>query len=236
MSVTFEGFPAETFAFLKGIAEHNDKEWFTANRALYDVGYVDAARSFVDALGPELRKISPTLQFEPKIGASIMRVNRDTRFSRDKRPYKDHLDLWFWHGERKGWTHPGFFMRLSAEAVWLGAGMHHFEGDLLTRYRDAVVDERAGTALEAAIAEVEAAGDYAVGGMPRKQVPRGYDKASPRVRFLLWESLPAMARMSTDEALAASFGEKALGHFRATWPVARWLLEEVVGEEAMLAR
>jgi uncharacterized protein (TIGR02453 family) len=230
VSVAFGGFPPETRAFLEGIAAHNDKEWFTANRKLYDIGYVDAGRSFVEALGPELRQISPSVRFEPKIGASIMRVNRDTRFSRDKRPYKDHLDLWFGHGERKGWTHPGFFMRLTAESVWLGAGMHHFEGALMTRYRDAVVDDRAGPALESAIAEVGAAGDYAIGGMPRKQVPRGYDKASPRARFLLWESLPAMAQMQIEEALTPDFSAKALAHFRATWPIARWLLEEVAEE------
>lgn len=227
MSVS-TGFPPETAAFLRGIAEHNDKAWFTENRALYDKGYVEAGRAFVDAIGPELQAISPGVQFEPKIGASIMRVNRDTRFSRDKRPYKDHLDLWFWHGEKKGWTHPGFFMRLTAESVWIGAGMHHFEGDTLTRYRDAVNDDRSGEALEAAIAEVEAAGDYAVGGMPRKQVPRGYDKNSPRARFLLWESLPAMAQASIDDAVLPDFGDKALAHLRNTWPIAKWLLEEVV--------
>lgn len=89
----FPGFPPETAAFLRGIAGNNTKEWFTANRALYDVGYVDAGRAFVEAVGPELGNISPTVQFEPKIGASLMRVNRDIRFSRDKRPYKVHLDL-----------------------------------------------------------------------------------------------------------------------------------------------
>jgi uncharacterized protein (TIGR02453 family) len=227
--VDFRAFPAATRKFLEGIAEHNEKPWFDANRALYDEGYVAAGREFVAALGPELQKISPAVQFEPRIGASLMRVNRDTRFSKDKRPYKDHLDLFFWHGERKGWTHPGFFIRLTAKDVWLGSGMHHFEGDLLARYRDAVVDERSGKALEAAIAEVEAAGDYAIGGMPRKQVPRGYDKASPRAKYLLWESLPAMGQLTIDDALTPGFGDVALTHFRATWPVGKWLLDEVTG-------
>jgi uncharacterized protein (TIGR02453 family) len=227
MTAPFGGFPPETRAFLMGITAHNDKEWFTANRGLYDIGYVEVGRAFVEAMGPELEKISPGVRYEPKIGASLMRVNRDTRFSRDKRPYKDHLDLFFWHGERKGWTHPGFFLRLTGEDVWLGAGMHHFEGDLLTRYRDAVVDDRAGEALARAIAKVEAAGDYAIGSMPRKQVPRGYDKTHPRARYLLWEGLPAMGRMPLEDALAPAFGATALTHFRNTWPIGKWLLDEV---------
>jgi uncharacterized protein (TIGR02453 family) len=225
--VAFTGFPPETQAFLKGIAEHNDKEWFAANRALYEAGYVDPARAFVSVMGPELQKLSPTLQFEPKIGGSIGRVNRDTRFSRDKRLYKDNLDLWFWHGDKKGWTHPGFFIRVTADDVWLGSGMHHIEGDLLTRYRNAVVDERSGEALVKALAAVEAAGDYAVGSMPRKSFPRGYDKTSPRAKYLLWEGLPAMARMTMAEAQAPDFGDRALTHFRNTWAIGQWLMEEV---------
>ena len=228
----FAGFPPETAAFLTGIAAHNDKDWFAANRALYDAGYVAPARAFVDAVGPELAKISPAVRFESRIGGSIMRVNRDTRFSRDKRAYKDHLDMMFWHGEKRGWTQPGFFMRITADAVWLGAGMHHLEGETLTRYRDAVVDDRAGAALEFVIAQVEAAGDYSVGSMPRKSVPRGYDKAHPRARFLLWEGLPAMARMDVADAAATDFAETAIAHFRNTWPIGQWLLDEVTSGAA----
>lgn len=221
------GFPPETRAFLEGIAEHNEKAWFDANRTLYDVGYVDAGRAFVEAVGPGVRRISPTVQYEPRIGASLMRVNRDTRFSREKRPYKDHLDLFFWHGEKKGWTQPGFFLRLTARDAWCGSGMHHFEGDLLTRYRDSVVNERSGKALVAAIDAVEAAGDYGIGSMPRKTVPRRYDKDSPRAKYLLWEGLPAMAQMSIEDALRPDFSDRVLSHFRATWPIGKWLMDEV---------
>lgn len=223
----FAGFPRETFSFLEGMAANNDKAWFEANRPLYEAGYLAPARAFVDVMGPRLRALSPAVQFEARVNGSISRVNRDTRFSRDKRPYKDHLDLWFWHGERKGWTQPGFFMRLSAEAVWLGCGMHHFEDECMTRYREAVVNDRSGEALVKAIASVEAAGDYAVGGMDRKQVPRGYDKDGPRARFLRWESLPAMARVSPAEAQGPDFADRAFVHFRNTWPVGQWLLDEV---------
>ena len=224
----FKGFPPATKAFLAGIAENNSRDWFEAHRALYDEGYVGAGRAFVEAVGPALRKISPEVQFEPKVNGSISRVNRDTRFSRDKRPYKDNLDLIFWHGDKKGWDHPGFFVRLTAKDVWLGAGMHHFIDDGLTRYRDAVIDDRSGKALVAAIEKVEKAGDYMVGSMPRKTVPRGYDKDHPRAKYLLWEGLPAMAQMTMADAMKPDFADRTLVHFRNTWPVGKWLMEYVV--------
>lgn len=225
----FGGFPDATRNFLEGIAANNSKDWFEANRALYDEGYVAPGRSFVEAIGPQLRKLSPTVQFEPRINGSISRVNRDTRFSRDKRPYKDHLDIVFWHGEKKGWDQPGFFIRLSRDAVWMGCGMHHIEGDRLERLRDAIVDDRAGAALAATIAGVEAAGDYVVGMPNRKQVPRGYDKDHPRANLLLFESLTAMCRLTLDEALAPDFGDAALENFRATWPVGAWMMAHLEG-------
>lgn len=222
------GFPDETVEFLKGIGEHNEKPWFDAHRALYEAGYVAPARAFVSAMGPRLRALSPGVSFEPKIGGSIGRINRDVRFGRDKRLYKDYLDLWFWHGEKKGWTRPGFFLRIAADSVWLGSGMHHFDGDLLKRYREAVVAEASGRALVDAIAQVEAAGDYAVGGMPRKSVPRGYDKAHPRAKYLLWESLPAMAQLQPAAIQRDDFADLAFGHFKATWPVGKWIEDYVV--------
>lgn len=93
---TSTGFPAETLAFLRGLAENNTKAWFEAHRADYQAHYVEPALAFVAALGPRLQQIAPGAQFEPRINGSLFRINRDVRFSADKSPYKHHIDLWFW--------------------------------------------------------------------------------------------------------------------------------------------
>ena len=185
----FGGFPAATRKFLAGIAENNTKEWFDAHRALYDEGYVGAGRAFVEAIGPELRKISPTVQFEPKINGSISRVNRDTRFSPRQAALQGQPRSLLLARRQEGLrTTPASSSasppRTSGSAPACTISMD--EG--LTRYRDAVVDERSGKALVAAIEKVEAAGDYMVGSMPRKTVPRGYDKDSPA------RKIPALGR------------------------------------------
>jgi uncharacterized protein (TIGR02453 family) len=104
----FEGFPPEGLAFLAGLAEHNEKAWFDAHRAEYERGLLEPARDFVDAIGPELEAVHPGIHADPRVNGSIMRINRDTRFSKDKRPYKTHLDLWFWEGEGPSRMRPGF--------------------------------------------------------------------------------------------------------------------------------
>ncbi len=222
-------FPPATLAFLAGIAAHNDKAWFEANRPLYEAGLVAPAKAFVLAVGPLLRAISPEVHFEPKVNGSISRINRDVRFTKDKRPYKDHLDLWFWHGDQRAWDQPGFWFRLTADKVYLGSGMHGFDKPMLDSFRQSIIHPRSGRALLAALAEVRASGDYGIGGKTRKLMPRGFETEADRSEYLLYEGLYASAEMPAAAALEPDFAERCVAHFRNTWPVARWLLAEVAG-------
>jgi uncharacterized protein (TIGR02453 family) len=91
-------FPADTIEFLADLRRHNNKGWFDAHRDRYEAAYVEPAKAFVEAAAPEMATIVPDISAEPRVLGSIFRINRDTRFSTDKRPYKDHLDFWFWQG------------------------------------------------------------------------------------------------------------------------------------------
>jgi uncharacterized protein (TIGR02453 family) len=227
MSDGFSTFPLETLQFLAGIDAENDKGWFEENRDLYEAGYVEPARRFVESMGPRLKKLSSGVKYEAKVNGSIGRINRDVRFSRDKRPYKNHLDIWFWHGEKKGWDRPGFYLRVTPWSIYIGSGMHMLEGELLERFRKAVVAEKSGHDLSKAIEQVRKAGPYEIGGATRKSVPRGYDARHERAGLLLHEGLYAGLELPAAEATKPSFTDRALSHFAATWPIGDWLLAEV---------
>jgi uncharacterized protein (TIGR02453 family) len=221
-------FPKQTFAFLKAIKAHNEKAWFEVNRDLYEAGYVAPARAFVEALGPRLRKFAPEVQFEPRINGSVGRINRDIRFSKDKRPYKDHLDLWFWHGEKKGWNAPGFYLQISPKAVYLGTGMYGFTPEQLETFRQSIIHPRSGRSLLAAVAAVRKRGSYALGGKTRKIPPRGFETEPDRAEYLLHEGLYASAELPASAAAKPDFLEVCTKHFANTWPIGKWLLDEVV--------
>ena len=220
-------FPPATLEFLRGIGVDNSKAWFEANRPLYEAGYVEPGRAFVEALGPRLRELSPEVQFAPKVNGSLSRINRDIRFSKDKTPYKNHLDLWFWHGERRAWDAPGFYVRLTAQEVFLGTGMYGFDKETLETFRNAVVLGRSGKALVEAVAAVKAAGAYEIGQKTRKLMPRGFEAPPERAQYLLHEGLTAGITLPVSAALEPAFETVCLEHFRATWPVAKWLLAEL---------
>jgi uncharacterized protein (DUF2461 family) len=80
-----------TFAFLRDLALHNDRPWFEANKDRYLLEVRDPLLRFVAAFAPRLAKISSNMVADPRpVGGSLFRIYRDTRFSRDKTPYKTH--------------------------------------------------------------------------------------------------------------------------------------------------
>ncbi len=229
MPEEFTGFGPETFAFLRDLTEHNDRDWFIANRARYEAHYLAPALAFIEAIGTRLAAELPgDVRFDPKVNGSLFRINRDVRFSKDKTPYKNHIDMWFWTGDKKGRETPGYFMRLLPDQWAIGGGIHRFSKESLQAYRDAVVNERAGSALEEAVAQVDATYDL---GLPsRKAVPRGYDASHPRARYLLYEGLAA-ALEGPVPSLAGNTGfiDECVAHFTGVSPINEWLASALRG-------
>lgn len=225
MSAT--AFPQATLDFLAGITAHNEKAWFEDNRALYEAGYVAAGRAFVEEMGPRLRRLSPTVQFAAKINGSQSRINRDVRFSKDKRPYKTHLDLWFWHGEKRSWDCPGFWFRLTADSVRLGCGLHGMDKETLEAFRHSIELPCSGNALVAAVEAVRANGDYEIGEKTRMRPPRGFEVPEERAEYLLFEGLTAGTHMPAIAACQPDFADICFEHFAKCWPIGAWLLQEI---------
>ncbi len=225
----FVGFSAKTFRFLKALSDNNDKAWFTDHRDDYEAAYLHPALSFVQDMGPQLQKLSKTVSFEPRINGSLFRIHRDVRFSKDKTPFKDHIDLWFWEGPDKGWSTPGFFLRLSAKSLILGCGMHRFDKAQLERYRAAVADPKTGAALQRALATATAKGPYALPEPTRKRVPKGYDAEHARADLLRQDGLHlTWTGKPPKEAKSEAFVPWCHAHYKALMPLHRWLLKHVV--------
>jgi uncharacterized protein (TIGR02453 family) len=221
--MAFAGFPKKTVAFLAGLSKNNDKAWFDAHRADYDAFYVDQGKAFVEAIAPRLKKIDARVHAEPKINGSIFRINRDTRFAKDKSPYKDHLDLWFWSGARKGWDCSGFFFRLTPTKLVVGAGMHGFMPPVLARYRRAVLDDDKGAALAKIVAKLRKDGRD-VGGESYKKVPRGVPEDHPRAALLRHGGLYAGWEGKHPRELSApSIVDFVTKQYAAMAPLHQWL-------------
>ena len=80
-------------------------------------------------------EVAPGLNVVPKVNGSIYRFARDTRFSKDKTPYKCHLSYLFWQGHLKRTRCPGFYLAISPEFIRMGTGINHFSPEYLQAWR-----------------------------------------------------------------------------------------------------
>ena len=164
-SEVFRGWPADALAFYAELAADNSKVWWHANKARYDTN----VRGPMLALADEIRD-----EFGP---LHIFRPHRDTRFAKDKTPYKNHAG-----GVTEGEGGASYYVQFGADGLYVGAGYYVFAPDQLARYRAAVAGDE-GTVFAAAVDAARAAG-YAVDGDALKTGPRGYAKDHPRVELL----------------------------------------------------
>ncbi len=228
MAHEFPGLSRDLIAFFEELAENNSKPWFDANRQRYEAGVLEPARELVVALGEQLKEISPGIHAEPKVNRSLFRINRDTRFSKDKTPYKTNLALFLWEGSRKRMECPGYYFHLEPFKLLLGVGMHMFPRDLLPRWRERVADPESGASLERAIAGLPLTSGCGMGGEQYKRVPRGYPADHPRAALLRHKGLHVGFEGEVPDAL---FGpgcvDWCMERYRAFAPVQHWLRDNL---------
>jgi uncharacterized protein (TIGR02453 family) len=223
----FEGFGPGTMAYLEELAQHQDRAWFAQNRARYEADLLGRQRAFVDAIGAAFAGVDPRVQAVPSVDRSIFRIYRDTRFSRDKSPYKTYADMLFWIGsDRK--TAPGYFLRIVPGSVWVGCGAHNLTPQQLAALRAGIVAPATGTELERILGELEAAG-YEIGERTLARVPQGFSAHAPRADLLRLTMVHAILAVSPPppEFGGPEFVEWSMAHFATVRPLVDWLAETI---------
>lgn len=222
----FPGFPPATQAFLRELRDNNTRDFFTANRARFDDVVKAPALQWVAAMGARLKSLDPDIVVDTRVNGSgsLMRWNRDTRFSQDKSPYKVNIAMMWWHGSGKKMQHPAFGMQISPTDAGLMAGMFHFPKPMLEAYRQAVDDNELGRALVETARQVEESG-YSISGLHYKTVPRAYAKDHPRAQWLKYNNLHAGEHdISPDLIESAQLIDVCYERFAKLAPIHRWLV------------
>jgi uncharacterized protein (TIGR02453 family) len=169
----FRGFPDAAFQFYEQLMADNSRTFWQANLPTYR----SSVRAPMDALLAELADHGPFHVFRP---------NRDVRFSKDKRPYKEAIGA---VSESEGGA--SFYVQLSASGMVAGSGYYHMAADQLDRFRRALDADATGSDLVSICESVERAG-LRLGAIDElKTAPRGYAKDHPRIGFLRRKGLVA---------------------------------------------
>lgn len=138
----FGGFGPEALAFLQQLSENNNREWFHAHKAEFEAAVVTPALDFIEAMARPLAKISPHFLCIPKrVGGSLFRIQRDTRFAHDKRPYKTNIGIHFRHEANFDVHAPGYYFHIGTDECFLGCGIWQPERPALNRIRSEIVEK-----------------------------------------------------------------------------------------------
>lgn len=177
----FVGFPKEAFRFLSELAANNNKTWFEGHRETYDAAIVTPALSFVEAMGTALRAIAPSIAPEPRVGGSLFRIHRDTRFSSDKSPYKTHVGIRLRDRDTatsSRCTGPLFYVEFDATRLRVGVGVKEFDPRMLEAYRQFVARRKdGGRVFRDALQRAEREGHDILGEV-LKRVPPQYSNCA----------------------------------------------------------
>jgi uncharacterized protein (TIGR02453 family) len=189
----------EAQRFLFQLSMNNDRAWFKANEANYESAVREPVRAFIRDMAAPLATVSSHLVADDrKVGGSMMRIQRDVRFSNDKSPYKTHVGIQFRHTVGKDIHAPGVYVHIGPDEVFLGVGMWMPEAEPLRALREAVRDRL--PAWQKALAAAERAG-FTQHRDALTRVPKGFDKADPAAEELKRRSFIATFRLDDVEVL-----------------------------------
>src|SRR3954465_15418548 len=112
----FSAFPKESLQFLRNLQRHNNREWFLDHKTIYEQHVKQPIARLIEALGIDFQHFAPEMAATVKVSA--YRIHRDTRFSKDKSPYKTHIAAVFPHSKLGKHEGAGFYLHVAARELF----------------------------------------------------------------------------------------------------------------------
>jgi uncharacterized protein (TIGR02453 family) len=198
----FEGIPREAFTFFEGLASHNNREWFQANKEVYERACRAPMQSLLAELGPTYGS------------GKLTRINRDMRFARGQAPYKNFIASGV--GGR-------YYISLSKDGLYIGTGIYMPDGPTLRTLRDAIADARSGRKIASIVAALRRK-QYSVGTHEStEKAPRGYADDHPRIELLRMKDLHAGKQLPPSALTTRKALERVVAVMADVEPLSEWL-------------
>ena len=219
----FEGFGGGgDVAFFRALAKNNKKEWFQKRKAEFETDWHRPMGALITEIARKIDAAYPDCDLgEPK----VFRIHRDVRFAKDKSPYKTNvsgvLPMASAKGDKGGCA--AFYLQLGTES-FCGAGCYGMSGEVLERYRAALIDPKRGPEILKIVKKLEKAGGNVSAMESLKNVPRGFDPEHPAAELLKRKGLV----VGRDAVPLAKIGSRAfldwcVAEAKTFAPLVRWL-------------
>lgn len=207
-------FTPALFAFLRDLAANNDRVWFTANRARFEADVKKPLHACVHALAPKLAVVDAEARCDDR---SVFRIHRDTRFSKDKAPYKTHAAAQFARGAERGPSATGYYLHLEPGNSFFAGGLWLPEPAVAGKIRVAIDTHPDGwtTATRAAGGLDD--------GPTLARVPKPFPADHPLAEDLRRKSFTARVCFTDEEVVADDFVERIAAAAARIAPLVRFV-------------
>jgi uncharacterized protein (TIGR02453 family) len=202
----FTGIPREAFTLFKGLASHNTREWFQANKDVYERACRRPMLSLLAELGPTYGS------------GKLTRINRDMRFARGQAPYKTFIA-----------SHVGsrYYISLSKDGLYVGTGIYMPDGPTLRRLREAIAADASGRKIAAIVTSLRRK-KYSVGTHETTaNAPRGYDEDHPRIELLRMKDMHAGKQLPPSVLSTRKALDRVVTVMADVQPLSDWLQRHV---------
>ncbi len=214
----FTGFPKDLFAFLEDLKKNNNRQWFNDNKERYRESVVVPVIDFVAAMGERLYRISEHILADPHPhGGSMFRIYRDIRFSKDKRPYKEHVGCQFRHSAGKSAHTPGYYVHIEPGSIFLGGGIWMPPTPALNKIRTAI--EAHPDEWSQCVASPNVKKRFTLEGERLKRPPRGFDPNHPHIENIKRKSFFLMQTVGPPLIYKPEFLDEAESAFKDAAPL-----------------
>jgi uncharacterized protein (TIGR02453 family) len=212
----------QTLKFLSGLKKNNNKDWFDKHRVQYEAARIDFS-NFIQLLIDELQQLDPTIT-----GLSsrdcMFRINRDIRFSKDKRPYKSNFGASIKRGGRKS-GFAGYYFHCEPGQSFAGGGLWMPEAAQLKKLRQEI--DYNWEEFQQIIKEKsfkKTFGDLYLGDELRlSTMPKGYEKDNPAAAYLKLKCFIAETTFADEELTRSGLHKKTIVAFKALQPLLHFI-------------
>jgi len=219
-------FTPALFKFMRDLEANNNRDWFAANKDRYEQDLKEPALRFIVDFGAPLVKISPHFLADPRpSGGSLFRIYRDIRFSKDKRPYKDHVGMYFKHEAGKNVHTPGFYLHLQPGNSFIGVGLWRPDTPTLKKIRDALVADPG--RWKKAVGGKAFTRDFQLSGESLVRPPKGYDPEHPLIDILKRKDFTAFAPLTRKQVTSPDFMKEFAGLCRTGGSLVKFVCEAI---------
>ena len=213
-------FSKATVQFFRDLKANNTREWFADNKSLYEDHVKDPALRFIEDFGPELKRISPHFNATPR---SLFRIYRDTRFSKDKTPYKTAAGIHFRHEQSKDAHAPGFYLHIGPDEMFVAMGIWHPDSNALFKIRDHIADD--GMRWKRASQTKKFLSAFALEGESLKRPPKGFDPEHTFIDDLKRKDFIGVQHVPQSFVTSPNLPERLAAKYRDGLPFMRLLCD-----------